>query len=260
MPEAPPSHSESEPRSAPLPEPTPEPQPTPAPEPTAAAAEPPHPVESEPPRPGEPDAAAVRAVWSELLAKVRERSRTVEVMLSGATIAAVTGGAVVLRHESGPLAKRLVEPRNAEVIRDALRDLFGVEWDIRCETGAANVAAPGRAPQRPAPNPSGAPKFSRPSRAKSEEQRQMRPPPPEESPRNDARVPSDEIPLPPEPADEPPPPPDEPAGPPPASTPDEEAEMLAEAARSMPVADRRDPDEVALELLQNELGARRIDG
>jgi len=35
--------------------------------------------------------------------------------------------------------------------------------------------------------------------------------------------------------------------------------MLAEAGRSEPSAPRRDPEEVALELLQNELGARRID-
>jgi DNA polymerase-3 subunit gamma/tau len=42
--------------------------------------------------------------------------------------------------------------------------------------------------------------------------------------------------------------------------PDEDS-MLAEAS-SEPAADapRRDPEEVALELLQNELGARRIDG
>jgi DNA polymerase-3 subunit gamma/tau len=35
--------------------------------------------------------------------------------------------------------------------------------------------------------------------------------------------------------------------------------MLAEAVRDEPSAPRRDPEEVALELLQNELGARRID-
>ena len=35
--------------------------------------------------------------------------------------------------------------------------------------------------------------------------------------------------------------------------------MLAEAVRDEPAA-RRDPEEAALELLQNELGARRIDG
>ena len=40
---------------------------------------------------------------------------------------------------------------------------------------------------------------------------------------------------------------------------DDEEHMLAEAGRADPQAPRRDPEEVALELLQNELGARRID-
>jgi DNA polymerase-3 subunit gamma/tau len=47
-------------------------------------------------------------------------------------------------------------------------------------------------------------------------------------------------------------------GVPPAPTPEEEQEMLAESARPMPAGDRRDPDEVALELLRSELGATRI--
>jgi DNA polymerase-3 subunit gamma/tau len=45
-----------------------------------------------------------------------------------------------------------------------------------------------------------------------------------------------------------------------ASDEEEEAELLAEASSSADPAPRRDPEEVALELLQNELGARRIDG
>jgi DNA polymerase-3 subunit gamma/tau len=41
----------------------------------------------------------------------------------------------------------------------------------------------------------------------------------------------------------------------------EEDSMLAEAERDEPAdTPRRDPEEAALELLQNELGARRIDG
>jgi DNA polymerase-3 subunit gamma/tau len=47
---------------------------------------------------------------------------------------------------------------------------------------------------------------------------------------------------------------------PPASTPEEEREMLAESARPVPPGDRRDPDEVALELLRTELGATRLEG
>ncbi|MGA7055564.1 MAG: hypothetical protein WBZ37_30755, partial [Mycobacterium sp.] len=38
-----------------------------------------------------------------------------------------------------------------------------------------------------------------------------------------------------------------------------EEHMLAEVGQGDPAAARRDPEEVALELLQNELGARRID-
>lgn len=35
--------------------------------------------------------------------------------------------------------------------------------------------------------------------------------------------------------------------------------MLAESARPAPPGDRRDPDEVALELLASELGATRLE-
>jgi DNA polymerase-3 subunit gamma/tau len=50
-----------------------------------------------------------------------------------------------------------------------------------------------------------------------------------------------------------------PAEPGPAHDDDLES-MLAEAGNVDPAAPRRDPEEAALELLQSELGARRIDG
>jgi DNA polymerase-3 subunit gamma/tau len=40
----------------------------------------------------------------------------------------------------------------------------------------------------------------------------------------------------------------------------EEDSMIAEVGRDEDAAPRRDPEEVALELLQTELGARKIDG
>jgi DNA polymerase-3 subunit gamma/tau len=43
-------------------------------------------------------------------------------------------------------------------------------------------------------------------------------------------------------------------------TPEEEQEMLAESARPVPPEQRRDPDEVALELLRTELGATHLGG
>ncbi|WP_293004324.1 DNA polymerase III subunits gamma/tau [Mycobacterium sp.] len=165
---------------------------------------------------GEPNAAAVRTLWPTVRDKVRQRSRTTEVMLAGATVRAVEGNTLVLSHDSAPLAKRLSEQRNADVIAEALKDALGVDWRVRCETGAPTAAAP-------------EPKAA---------------PPPIERPR---RV----VP--------PPPPPPEPSADRESDQRAEEESMLAEANDDDASTPRRDPEEVALELLQNELGARRID-
>ncbi|MCV7015593.1 DNA polymerase III subunit gamma/tau, partial [Mycolicibacterium madagascariense] len=167
--------------------PVPEPAPvTPAPVASAAS--------------GQPDAAAVRTMWPTVREKVRERRRPTDVMLDGAIVVAVEGDTLVLSHVSAPLAKRLNETRNVEIIRDSLKDALGVNWNIRCEAGSPTEAA---APTRPQQQPVAAP-----------------PPPPEE---------------------------------------DDEESMLAQAVHEE-TGPRRDPEEVALELLQSELGARRIDG
>jgi DNA polymerase-3 subunit gamma/tau len=186
-------------RPAPKPKPAPQPPPEPAPE-SAPAAD---------PAPGEPNAAAVRTMWPTVRDKVRQRSRTTEVMLAGATVRAVEDNMLVLTHASAPLAKRLSEQRNADVIAEALKDALGVNWRVRCEVGAGASAAP--------PPPAG-----------------QEPPATEAADADSAqRAERDER--------------------------DEEEYMLAEAGRSEPSEPRRDPEEVALELLQNELGARRID-
>lgn len=214
---------------APEAEPAPEPEPAPVAEPEPPL--PPEPdFEPEPPAPepepepepapaaagGEPNAAAVRSMWSTVREKVRERSRTTEVMLSGAIVRAVENKTLVLSHDSPPLAKRLTESRNADVIRDALKDALGVDWQIRCEVGTAEAA----------------------------------PPPPPKAAKPPPRVPARPGRVIPEPEPEP--------EPEPMSPEDEEEQMLAEAGQSE-AGPRRDPEEVALELLQNELGARKIE-
>ncbi|WP_444309128.1 DNA polymerase III subunits gamma/tau, partial [Mycobacterium marinum] len=115
-PEPPPA---PEPRSAPEPRRAPEPRPAPVPEPVAA--------------PGELNAAAVRSMWPTVREKVRQRSRTTEVMLAAATVRALEDNTLVLTHDSAPLARRLSEQRNADVIAEALRDALGVNWRVRCE-------------------------------------------------------------------------------------------------------------------------------
>jgi len=123
---------------------------------------------------------------------------------------------LVLSHESAPLAKRLSEQRNADVIAEALKDALGVDWRVRCDAGASAAV-----PDAPAAPPS---PVERPSR-------RVVPPPPPAQPTVDAE--SDQR--------------------------AEEESMLAEANQDDASAPRRDPEEVALELLQSELGARRID-
>jgi DNA polymerase III subunit gamma/tau len=158
--------------------------------------------------PGEPNAAAVRTMWPTVRDKVRQRSRTTEVMLAGATVLAIEDNTLVLTHNSAPLAKRLSEQRNADVIAEALKDALGVNWRVRCEAGA------------PAPPAGGGVKPLIPEAVEVA---------------TDVSADLD------------------------SAQQDEEEHMLAEAGRSEPEAPRRDPEEVALELLQNELGARRID-
>ncbi|MBX7452833.1 DNA polymerase III subunits gamma/tau [Mycolicibacterium sp. 3033] len=189
-------------------------EPAPAPQPPAAQPAPP-PAPAAPAAAAQPNAAAVRSMWTTVREKVRERSRTTEVMLAGAIVRAVEDNTLILSHESAPLAKRLCEQRNADVIAEALRDALGVNWRVVCEAGAAPAAVPEPA----APQPSAAaPEPTAPRRRVPE------PPPPEPVPEDD------------------------------------EESMLAEAGNADPHVPRRDPEEAALELLQSELGARRIDG
>ncbi|MDT5069666.1 MAG: polymerase subunit gamma/tau, partial [Mycobacterium sp.] len=108
-------------------------------------------------------------------------------------------------HVSAPLAKRLNEANNVEIIRDALKDALGVNWAVRCDAGSPTTTAPAE--------------RGRPAQGERSDGRGSAPPPPEE---------------------------------------DDEESMLAEAEHAE-TAPRRDPEEVALELLQNELGARPID-
>ncbi len=199
-----------------------EPEPKPAAKQSAPEQSPPAPEHAPPATgPGEPGAAAVRTLWPTVRDKVRQRSRTTEVMLAGATVRAVEGDTLVLTHESAPLAKRLCEQRNADVIAEALKDALGVDWRVRCEAGTATVTA---TEEPPAPVRRAERGGGPPARAGS-------------CPSAPPEVPADDD----------------------SAQRAEEESMLAEASQDDPSAPRRDPEEAALELLQNELGARRID-
>jgi DNA polymerase-3 subunit gamma/tau len=117
-----------------------------------------------------------------------------------ATVRAVDGDVLVLTIGSEPLARRLSEQRNTDVIADALHAVLGGRWRGRCDPGDA--APP---PARPAAIRSSTPP-QRPSRPAP-----SRPAPPRRP------APDDGEPLPPEPPDE-------------EAPPDDEEAMMAEAA------------------------------
>ncbi|MFE3053099.1 DNA polymerase III subunit gamma and tau [Nocardia sp. NPDC059239] len=277
---------------------TPAPEPVPEPEPVAAPAEVAAPAAAAPV--GDAVLQEVEAAWADIRAKVRDFGAAVQALLTGASVARVEGETIVFAHLHAPLAQRLSQPQNLDAVRSAVRAVLGRDHDVRWEVGgpaagggsAAKVA--GRAPAggQPAPKKA-APKFSRPSQAKAAAAAPVAEPaaaagwgstaapaapaapaPADPGPAggdpfdaSSARFapPEDDIPLPdgPDLPDDPGPGDYSPVGydgVPPATTPEEEREMLEESAKPVPPEERRDPDEVALALLRSELGATSLEG
>ncbi len=163
----------------------------------------------------------VRRVWNEVLAAVQRHRRTTQILLASATVASVSGGALNLTMPAAGMARRVVEPANADLLRAALKEVLGVDWAIRCEAseGAAGAAGPGgSAPANPR-GPSGGPNGSRGNQPRGPVSDLV--PPPEE----------EEI-------------------------PDDYGEDIDPSA---PRAAVRDPEEMAIELLTSQLGAKRLE-
>lgn len=194
------------------------------------------------------DAAAIRTVWPQLMTALRKFTggRSLEAMLTQATVASVEGNSLTLTHKSEPLARRLSDQDNARKIAGALTDVLGGDWQVRCVHGTAPAAPSAARPQQAAPAPERS--FTRQSTAAAAAPaapaaRPATPPPPPARPKVTTAEP--DIPLPPEPTDE-----DDddlynedasPAPPPPPPPPD------------------KDPDELARKLLSEHLGARPLD-
>ncbi|MFE0748638.1 DNA polymerase III subunit gamma and tau [Gordonia sp. NPDC058843] len=183
------------------------------------------------------DADTVRKRYQDIRAAVRERSKSLEPMLSAAVIADVDGTTVVLSHPVEVLVGRLSAPHAVTIIREALSEVFGTDLDVRTVHQAPGAAVPtGTSTAPPSKQPGKARQsYSRPSRAR--DQSATPPPAPEpvaepeepEPPRADEDIPHDE-----------------------------RAEMVADARTGNP-EQRLDPDQVALELLKSELGARPLE-
>jgi DNA polymerase-3 subunit gamma/tau len=222
---------------------------TPAPEPAPPAAVPPAaprtevapaaeaPAAPPPSGSGGIDAAAVRRAWPSVLDAAKQSSRSTGALLVNATVKAVEGDTLVLTIAAAPLARRLSEQRNTEVISAALRSVLGVAWHVRCDHDGGAPANRGQAaPGGGGPAANAAPSAPAPAASPA-------PPPPVRQPAP-SRPSSSEPPLPPEP------PPYE-----------DEEEMPDEpvSERPAPRENQRDPEEVAIELLSAQLGARALE-
>ncbi|GGC75420.1 DNA polymerase III subunit gamma and tau [Hoyosella rhizosphaerae] len=238
------------------------------------------------------DVRAVEAAWSQICAQARQRSKIVEVMLSGAKIVRVQGTNIVLDHDTAALAGRLREGRNATIVTESFTAALGVECTIAWsghEQNAAAATPPAQpraqqntpnqnTPNQNTPSRGVPPSKSTPSRPTFVRKSSARDPQQDSSPQRVNR---------PQPTNTPPhddvPPPDDPGYPDdpaefsgvepqghPNATPvvnaDNEDELIAEARREESLgnagnsaAQRRDPEEMAIELLATELGAKRID-
>ncbi|MFC0546587.1 DNA polymerase III subunit gamma and tau [Kutzneria chonburiensis] len=212
-------------------------QPEPEPEPVAAPAS-----------SGATDVAALRRLWSQLLAAIP--SKSTQAMLMNAAVQSVDGNTVTIAHTSAPLARRLAAAQNQDAIAAAVSKVVGGDWQVKVVHGEAGggpgaMAAPVAAPPRQRPAP------TRPSQAARPQPEPTPAPAPVARP---AAGPADDIPLPPEP--------DEPSEPEPEPEPETEEQMLAEAARKPEpgeLVDRRDPHDVLLAMLNEELGAVPIE-
>lgn len=156
------------------------------------------------------DVTDVRRVWNEVLAAVQRHRRTTQILLASATVVDVSGATLHLTMPAAGMAKRVVEPANADLLRAALKEVLGVDWVIRCDA----PGGPGAGLRSPAAQLS--PRTNQPKEPLSD----LVAPPEEEE------IPDD---------------------------------YGHDADPSSPRAAVRDPEDLAIELLTSQLGAKRLD-
>lgn len=217
---------------------------TPEPESPAPASRAEEPVAS-PSAAGGLDAETVRKRFQEVRSAVRERSKSLEPMLSAAVVHDLDDQTVILTHPAEVLVGRLSAPHAIEILRDALRAVFESELDVRTVHSASAPAPTAAAAAPAAASQQRRPTYSRPSRANGQGgDRQV----------DTGDTGSGGADLPPEPEE---PEPQEPRSDDEISD-AERDEMVAEA-QSGRSEGRLDPETVAMDLLKNELGARPLE-
>ena len=208
-------------------------------------------------------AEAVREKWVALRGSVGKRNKVAEIMLAEARVLGFRDGTLTLGHTTGALAERINAPANNAIIVEVLKEEFQRDVAVNCVVGTDPKAAGFDAPRPPQRKEAWTP--NQPAREPADDQEAESKP--ESAPvwrsriaratqdakqRDESQF-SNGVPLPPEPEPDFAAPPEEP----PAYTRDDEERDMMEAAQSTGEMDHRSATEVAMELLERELGARR---
>lgn len=208
-------------------------------------------------------AEAVREKWVALRGSVGKRNKVAEIMLAEARVLGFREGTLTLGHTTGALAERINAPANNAVIVEVLKEEFQRDVTVTCVVGTDPKTAGFDAPRPPQRKEAWTP--NQPAREPADDQEAESKP--ESAPGWRSRIAratqaakqrdesqfSNGVPLPPEPEPDFGAPPEEP----PAYTRDDEERDMMEAAQSTGEMDHRSATEVAMELLERELGARR---
>ena len=206
-------------------------------------------------------AEAVREKWVALRGSVGKRNKVAEIMLAEARVLGFRDGTLTLGHTTGALAERINAPANNAVIVEVLKEEFQRDVAVNCVVGTDPKTAGFDAPRPPQRNEAWTP--NQPAREPADDQEAESKP--ESKPGWRSRIAratraakqrdesqfSNGVPLPPEPDFAAPP--EEP----PAYTRDDEERDMMEAAQATGEMDHRSATQVAMELLERELGARR---
>lgn len=233
-----------------------------APEAAAQPASQPAPQTQAAAKPDGDFAEAVREKWVALRGSVGKRNKVAEIMLAEARVLGFRDGVLTLGHTTGALAERINAPANNAVIVEVLKEEFQRDVAVNCVVGTDPKTAGFDAPRPPQRKEAWTP--NQPAREPADDQEaESKPEMPgwrsriaratQAAKQRDESQFSNGVPLPPEPEPDFAAPPEEP----PAYTRDDEERDMMEAAQSTGEMDHRSATEVAMELLERELGARR---
>jgi DNA polymerase III subunit gamma/tau len=112
----------------------------------------------EAPAAGPLDVAGVRRIWPDVLDAVKRRRRTTHALLMNASVQGIDGGVLTLSISSLPLSRLLGEEVNLDCVRGAVRDVLGVDWQVRVvvdgeAAASAATRSPAAGPEHPADDP-----------------------------------------------------------------------------------------------------------